>query len=354
MGESPLLSAKESEIKSLLSLSARIGCDPSLAQASSGNTSLKRDGILWIKASGKWLADAEQGDILVPLHLKEVRSCLRRNLDMTGTYPTPSGMHLRASVETAMHAVIPCRVVVHVHSVNTIARAVRQDAHLEFSERLEGLPWCWIPYIASGIPLAREIEKVLSRAPNTQIFVLGNHGLVLAGQTCGSVETLLETIETRLATGSRHTAPPQFNQMIPMTRNSIWRLPADDSLHSLGTDPQARQIASSGVLYPCQAIFLGGSAAVVPPSSQPAANSLTQYEGKPFVVVDGCGVLVNDKITNAEQAMLSGFGRVVQRIDPTAPIRYLSELELGELLREDVYKYRDLAVRNGTGCRASA
>ena len=60
-----------------------------------------------------------------------------------------------------MHAVIPYRVVVHVHSVNTIARAVRQDAYIEFSERLEGLPWCWIPYIASGIPLAREMKKLL-------------------------------------------------------------------------------------------------------------------------------------------------------------------------------------------------
>ena len=125
---------------------------------------------------------------------------------------------------------------------------------------------------------------------------------------------MLDTIETRLATPSRHTASPAFNQMVPMTAYSIWRLPADDSLHSLGTDPVARQIASGGVLYPCQAIFLGGSAAVVPPSSQPAASPLSQYEGKPFVVVDGCGVLVSDKITNAEQAMLSGFGRVVQRM----------------------------------------
>ena len=47
------------ELVSLGQLSARIGRDPLLVQASSGNTSIKADRILWVKASGKWLADAE-------------------------------------------------------------------------------------------------------------------------------------------------------------------------------------------------------------------------------------------------------------------------------------------------------
>jgi rhamnose utilization protein RhaD (predicted bifunctional aldolase and dehydrogenase) len=40
----------QSELVSLGQLSARIGDDPLLAQASSGNTSIKMDGILWVKA----------------------------------------------------------------------------------------------------------------------------------------------------------------------------------------------------------------------------------------------------------------------------------------------------------------
>ena len=35
--------------------SARVGNNPLLVQAGSGNTSIKLDGVLWIKASGKWL-----------------------------------------------------------------------------------------------------------------------------------------------------------------------------------------------------------------------------------------------------------------------------------------------------------
>jgi len=37
----------------LVQLSARVGRDPLLVQASSGNTSMKLDGVLWIKALGQ-------------------------------------------------------------------------------------------------------------------------------------------------------------------------------------------------------------------------------------------------------------------------------------------------------------
>src|SRR2546430_14139818 len=55
------------ELTQLKDLSARIGGDPLLTQASTGNTSIKLDDVLWIKASGRWLADAKHEDILVPL-----------------------------------------------------------------------------------------------------------------------------------------------------------------------------------------------------------------------------------------------------------------------------------------------
>ena len=45
-------------LEALRTLSAKLGSDPLLVQAAGGNTSLKRDGIMWIKASGTWLRDA--------------------------------------------------------------------------------------------------------------------------------------------------------------------------------------------------------------------------------------------------------------------------------------------------------
>src|ERR1700684_85541 len=116
--------AVRAELQPLLELTQRIGSDPLLTQASTGNSSMKLDGVLWIKASGKWMADATRKDILIPLDLTEVRECGKQQGD-------PAGRYASASIETAMHAVLPHRVVLHVHSVNTIAWAVRRDARVQ-------------------------------------------------------------------------------------------------------------------------------------------------------------------------------------------------------------------------------
>jgi rhamnose utilization protein RhaD (predicted bifunctional aldolase and dehydrogenase) len=58
----------QSELTRLRERSARIGIDPLLTQASTGNSSIKLEDALWIKASGKWMAD----DILIPLDLAKL------------------------------------------------------------------------------------------------------------------------------------------------------------------------------------------------------------------------------------------------------------------------------------------
>jgi rhamnose utilization protein RhaD (predicted bifunctional aldolase and dehydrogenase) len=89
----------QAELTSLRELSARIGSDPLLTQASTGNSSIKLEGVLWIKASGKWMADAIHEDILIPLDLAEVRERVKQTID-------PAERYTRASIETAMHAVL--------------------------------------------------------------------------------------------------------------------------------------------------------------------------------------------------------------------------------------------------------
>jgi len=185
----PLSVRDERELMSLRDLSARVGNDSLLAQASNGNTSIKLDGILWIKASGKWLSHAMQEEMLVPLELAEVKESIRTGAEIASRYAQKD--ELRPSIETAMHALLRHRVVIHVHSINAIAWAIRVDGPDQLRERLAGLQWQWIPYAASGIPLAQAIEKAMATAPETDVFILGNHGLVVCGQDCHTVEKLL-------------------------------------------------------------------------------------------------------------------------------------------------------------------
>jgi rhamnose utilization protein RhaD (predicted bifunctional aldolase and dehydrogenase) len=71
------------EILAFRDLSARIGRDPLLIQGNNGNTSIKLNGTLWIKASGKSLAQAKHEEILVPVDLDAARKAVEQNVEMS-------------------------------------------------------------------------------------------------------------------------------------------------------------------------------------------------------------------------------------------------------------------------------
>ena len=58
---------------------ARIGADPLLVQGAGGNVSWKEDSILWVKASGTCLAEADKKDIFVPVDLSELQLNITQN-----------------------------------------------------------------------------------------------------------------------------------------------------------------------------------------------------------------------------------------------------------------------------------
>jgi rhamnose utilization protein RhaD (predicted bifunctional aldolase and dehydrogenase) len=335
----------EREVESLRDLSARLGSDPLLVQASNGNTSIKLDGILWIKASGKCLARARQEQILVPLELAEVKESVQHDMEIASHYapknePPPS-------IETAMHAVLWHRVVIHVHSISAIAWAIRLDGPDQLNERLAGLRWQWIPYAPSGIPLAREIEKAVAAAPETDVFILANHGLVVCGQDCHAAEELLCEVERRLVITPRRFPKPDTTVLAMVTRFSKWQFPDVDSLHALGTDAVSRKILRGGVLYPCQVMFLGQTMPLLPPAV--AISKFTEHlhnnDGNPpFVAVERSGVVLNERMTITERATLIGLAQVTLRTEESARLRYLKRTEIADVVSKGAHGYKGIVV----------
>src|SRR5712664_3179095 len=341
----PLSTRDQRELVSLRDLSARVGSDPLLVQASNGNTSIKLDGILWIKASGKWLAHATQEEMLVPLELAEVKESVLNDTEIAS--PDTRKNELRPSIETAMHAVLRHRIVIHVHSINAIAWAIRLDGPGQLEERLAGLHWRWIPYAASGMPLAREVEKAAAGAPETDVLILGNHGLVVCGQDCRTAEALLGEVERRLAIIPRGFPKPDTAVLAMIARFSKWQFPDVESLHALGTDAVSRKILRGGVLYPCQAIFLGQTMPLLPPAVVISKSSerFNGNDGTPaFVAVERSGVMLNEKMTSAERATLIGLMQVTQRTEESARLRYLKGVEVTDVLSKGAYGYKKVVV----------
>lgn len=329
-------------LTSLRHLSARIGRDPLLTQANSGNTSIKLGRVLWVKASGKWLSDALQEDIFARVDLASARESIRRGHNPAAAAMDADGEKLTPSVETAMHAVLPHCVVVHVHSVNAIAHAVRWDARPHLEQLLAGLQWEWIPYAASGLPLAAQIEQALRRSPLTDVFVLGNHGLIVCGDDCETAELLLAEVEARLSTNPRRA--PEFDEQFlrRLAAGSAWRLPAHTRLHALATDANSRDILSKGILYPSQTVFLGNrnpwASFYSGLYSEAALNFDPAGTARRFVVVRDKGVLVSDTLTSEELETLLGLVEVVQRIDSSVPLRYLTAAEADHTSTHGLYR----------------
>jgi len=334
-------------LSSLRRLSSRLGANPLLVQASSGNTSVKDDGVLWIKASGKWLQDAEREEMFVPLSLAAVRDCLAHDLPLPANCSASGPLQLLSpSIETFLHAILPQRVVVHVHSINSIAFAVRCDAEAQLTPRLKGLQWCCIPYASSGAPLAREIGRAVAANPALNVFVLANHGLVVGADSCEEAEALVNEIERRLQVTPRAAPTVGYQRLAQLTEASQWRLPDSEALHVLGTDAASLRAITEGVLYPCQALFLGRNAPVAPDSIP--ALELERWIDKrwgvqSFVILAGSGVLVSASIGRAELAMLGGLVQVTQRLPANAPIRYLRSTDVNAILTAEGQHYRDSA-----------
>jgi rhamnose utilization protein RhaD (predicted bifunctional aldolase and dehydrogenase) len=344
-GRNRLPVSPASEIDSLLEISARLGGEPLLVQAGTGNTSIKLDGVLWIKASGKWLAHAGHDEILVPINLAETRQRVQQNADPAGQSAVVHGKSLGTSVETAMHSVLPHRVVLHVQSVNTIALAVRQDGHAELTARLDGIDWQWIPYVPSGLPLARAVEAAVARSPRTSVLVLANHGLVVCAEHCEEAEDLLREVERRVALVPRPAPEPDWRVLSSLSEKTQWCVPSGAALHAMATDPVSRRILSGGILYPCQAIFLTTQPRIFAPSVTPADLAIEE----PFVLVEDVGVLISQKPNPTETATLAGLAQILQRIPESAPVRYLTADQVRLLLCADVYHYRERVEDNGTG-----
>jgi rhamnose utilization protein RhaD (predicted bifunctional aldolase and dehydrogenase) len=66
----------DDDFRALRELSAALGADPLRTQGAGGNTSIKQDGVMWIKASGTWLADALAQDIMTPVRLDPLRKAI--------------------------------------------------------------------------------------------------------------------------------------------------------------------------------------------------------------------------------------------------------------------------------------
>jgi rhamnose utilization protein RhaD (predicted bifunctional aldolase and dehydrogenase) len=290
----------------------RLGSDISLVQGPGGNVSYKDDGVLWIKASGMRMADALTSNIFVGLDLGSAAelSLLDDSSKMLNAVLPGSPAGLRPSIETAMHAIIPSKVVSHVHSVGSVAVGVLKDPSSYIEAVSDFAPIAKIPYVRPGAPLARAILEVLE--PHHKGLLLGNHGLTVWGDSFDDVEKLLNKIENSWRTGETDDFPESSSESVGQC-NSEWS-----------------KKLSEGILVPDEAVLLG-------PKVFGSDESFRQN----VIYINPSGVSqTNDDLGSDARDIARMLIAVGQHVSPGASINYLSDAEVAELLEWDMEKFR--------------
>lgn len=323
----------------LTDLAAELGADIRLVQGAGGNVSLKDEATLWVKASGTWLADARQRMIFVPLNLVAVRAALMAGSDdFTAAIEDHSGV--RPSIETSLHALMPQRVVVHVHSINALSWTVRGAGKALVAEKLNGLPWVWVDYVRPGLPLTRAVADTLATSPEATVLLLANHGLVVAADTPEDARALLDDVERRLLPTTA-AALAWDDGIISALATRIppdSRLPNNMLIHRLALDQDLIPLLD-GALYPDHVIFLGSAIPRVSVTNYEAlVDSLNAFPYCAAVV--GEGVVLGEECSAGAEAMLECLALLAPCLPKKEYLRSLTLQEMAELSGWEAEKYR--------------
>lgn len=167
-------------VQALITLSQSIGQQLDLVQGGGGNTSVKADGVLYIKASGTPLKDmsAERGWV-----------SLNHRTDGLEQGQRPS-------MEWPMHQALRATWVCHTHSVYLNVFSCMDNGDDQLKKILTDFDYATLPYVQPGQLLAQAIQQ-LPYQP--EIIILKNHGLLIATASASRALHLTQDIHQRCA-----------------------------------------------------------------------------------------------------------------------------------------------------------
>lgn len=321
---------------------AEIGEDPLLVQGAGGNVSWKDDGILWIKASGTWLSNAGTEEIFIPVDLLGLESEIEKQ-NFSVAPKVVSDVKLRPSIETMLHALMPHRVVMHLHAIEILAHLVRRDFEKYFNSTVDKtLCFSIVDYYKPGADLALAIDTALSQRPSTDVIFLKNHGIVIGGENVIDVHKKLCNITEPLITESL-LRKSDYTVISKPPKSSRYDYTAvdDPCVQQLALQPMLfSRLQHDWALYPDHVVFLGPKAY--------AYESWFIFEGEvlrsglspELIFLAGEGVFVQKSFTKAKQAQLRCYYDVIVRQRVDSSLTALTNDQIAELLNWDAEQYR--------------
>ena len=218
-------------VDELLARSHALGADPTVTNYGGGNTSAKGMAVdpvtgddvevMWVKGSGGDLGTLQAGG-LAALHLDRLRGLKRvyRGIEHEDemvellAHCAFGTLGAAPSIDTAMHGLLPCAHVDHLHPDSVIALATAVDGEL-LTKECFGDAIGWVPWRRPGFELGLQIESMHRDAPGLRGVVLGGHGLTTwAGTSDACQAASFEVIERAARFIADRGTPEPFGAVV--------------------------------------------------------------------------------------------------------------------------------------------
>ena len=199
------------DLKELVKISQYYGRDKRYVIAGGGNTSLKTEDRIWIKASGFPLSGITEEGFAV-MDRKKLEKVSTREYskepvkreqeileDLTEANLTKD---LRPSVEISLHNVIKYKFVVHTHPALVNGLLCGNDAEKCVSI-LFGDEVLYVPYIMPGYVVFKDIEALQETyrektGKYPSILLLQNHGIFVGADTVDEIRKIYKEVFSKI------------------------------------------------------------------------------------------------------------------------------------------------------------
>ena len=218
-------------VAELLARSNRLGSDRKNTNYAGGNASAKGIDIdpvtndevelMWVKGSGGDLGTLTEAGLAV-LRLDRLRALVdvypgvAREDEMVAAFDfCAHGKGGAApSIDTAMHGLVECAHVDHLHPDSGIAVAAAVDGE-QLTAKIFGDKVVWVPWMRPGFQLGLDVAAVRRQHPEAVGVILGGHGITAWGDTSDECERnslwMIDTAAEYIATNGK---PEPFGPVV--------------------------------------------------------------------------------------------------------------------------------------------
>jgi len=343
-------------LKELFEISRYIGQRFDLVQAGGGNSSVKVNGELFVKASGIKLSEACNEEHYAKLTIDQITKVFhdsnilnssnkKERETIAKTYVDAANLtdNIKPSIEAFLHAKL-YKFVAHYHPIAQNIVLVQKNWRNLVADIMQDSEYICADYATPGIDLAINLEQEMSKVSFIpKIAFLQNHGIIISADTKKEILKLIESVADR------------FEQALNLDYSSYKQVSKIAELHNeftgekqlayLGTD----QFITNNLLkalqkpaFPDHFVYNGITALELNDLTQIELEKFTQkYKEPPKVIIYRNNIYYIAKTINKARDMEEVLKSHIMAIaDNEDKVSFIDNDELLYLGNWDAEKYR--------------